>query len=417
MRHIASILFCVLTLSLASVAFAIPQEKQASAKQIQALIKALGDDDFVNRENASSQLIEIGEPATEFLKKAAKAPDAEVRFQVKRLIRLIEITGYKKRLEKFLESKDPNDGFGLAGWKKYSNILGTDRESRKLFVELHKNLPEAMKSLDKGNTEISKQFRAVMSNEINSKYGVLGINSRPIVRALICAMMLSIVHAEDKGNSYSMDSSVGSRLQDASLKDSIKSGPLKAPFKKVILKWINRAKKYDSMTTRRMYIAQSLGFPKAGLSQALLCLKSKTSVSSSYLSQAILYVGKHGSKEHLPLVYKFIDNGNPGQRAYILTKTNSTKSVQPKISDHAIEAYSSIAKWDPKEFGMYEIHHNVNYYMNTVLPSFDFKSTKVRKAGITKFKEKVKKSSPSSSNQKDSPETKTKEKEKAKAKK
>ncbi len=393
MRTIASILFCTLALTVLvnGTVLGFPQEDQASSKEIEKLIVALGDDDFVVRENASSKLLEIGESATKLLKKAAKAPDSEVRFQVKRLLRLIEITSYKRRLEKFLASKDPKDDFGLAGWKKFSGILGQDRNSRKLFVELHENLPGAMKSLDKGNTEIDKEFRTVMSSEINAKYNLLGINSRPIIRALICSMILSVVHTNNKGNSYSMDSQIGNRLQDASLKDSLKSGALHVQFKAIIIHWLNKSEKYDSMTPRRMYIAQSLGLPKAGLSQALLCLKSNTRVSSSYLGQAILFVGKNGSKEHLPLLYKFIDNNSSGQRAYMLTKTNSTKTVVPKISDHTIEAYSAILKWEPKEFGMYEIQHNSNYYMNSVLPGFNFESTTKRKAGIKKFKEKVKK--------------------------
>ena len=393
MRIIVSILCCTFTLSwmVTDQSSAFPQESAKKSKQeIEKLIKSLGDDDFVVRENASSKLLEIGEPATPFLKKAGKAPDSEVRFQVKRLIRLIEISGYKKRLEKFLSSTDPNDDFGLAGWKKFSGILGTNRDMRKLFVELHENLPKAMQSLDKSNSDITREFNLVMSSEINTRYNAGGA-SRSVIRALICNMILSMAHTDNKGNSYSLDSQLANRLQNSSFKEILKTGALGTPFKLTLNKWLNKTSKFDNMTARKFYVAQMLDVKEAGVKLATLCMTPGVSISSSYLGQAILFVGKHGSKKHLPQIYKFIDNTRTGQRAYVL---NQNRPMIPRISDHAIEAFSALAKWNPKDFGMYEMQHNPSYQMYTQLPDYGFESTKKRTAGIKLFKEKVKKTMP-----------------------
>src|SRR5262249_39292288 len=59
----------------------------ADAKRIAQLIKELDDDAFAVRENASQELAEIGQPALEALKAAAKGPSLEVRRRAQDLLR------------------------------------------------------------------------------------------------------------------------------------------------------------------------------------------------------------------------------------------------------------------------------------------------------------------------------------------
>src|SRR5262245_8454404 len=54
---------------------------EAMKEKIKGLVKQLGDDDFVVRENASKKLEEIGRPAVPFLREALKAGDLEVRMR------------------------------------------------------------------------------------------------------------------------------------------------------------------------------------------------------------------------------------------------------------------------------------------------------------------------------------------------
>src|SRR4051794_10242701 len=62
-----------------------PPEKDA-AKQVPALVKQLGDDDYHKREAAAKLLQEIGEPALPDLRGAAASPDPEVRERARGLV-------------------------------------------------------------------------------------------------------------------------------------------------------------------------------------------------------------------------------------------------------------------------------------------------------------------------------------------
>jgi hypothetical protein len=71
-----------------------PDKNTVDENAIRALIAQLSDDAFVKREAAHKRLAEIGGPALELLKKAAKeSPDAETRERATQLIELIQESG------------------------------------------------------------------------------------------------------------------------------------------------------------------------------------------------------------------------------------------------------------------------------------------------------------------------------------
>ena len=74
------------------------QDSEFEAK-IKVLIDQLADSDFSVRESAYQKLLELGDPALELLKAQQRAPDSEVRFRIKRLVRLIEIRGLQQRIQ------------------------------------------------------------------------------------------------------------------------------------------------------------------------------------------------------------------------------------------------------------------------------------------------------------------------------
>src|SRR6516164_8367992 len=72
---------------------------RADAERIAQLVKQLGSDDFADREKAAKELEQIGTPALEALRAAARGADAEVRMRAGALIGTIE---KKAAVEKIL---------------------------------------------------------------------------------------------------------------------------------------------------------------------------------------------------------------------------------------------------------------------------------------------------------------------------
>jgi len=74
--------------------------KDRTADRIAGLIKQLGDGRFTKREAAGRELIKIGEPALERLRKAATAADPEVQARAERIITTICGQVTRRELEK-----------------------------------------------------------------------------------------------------------------------------------------------------------------------------------------------------------------------------------------------------------------------------------------------------------------------------
>src|SRR5690242_6920522 len=79
--------------------------EQADADQVTRLIRQLGSDQFRERQQASTELEAIGEPAWEALADAAaRSDDPEVRRRARQLVRAIES---RRELHRFLGHTEP----------------------------------------------------------------------------------------------------------------------------------------------------------------------------------------------------------------------------------------------------------------------------------------------------------------------
>src|SRR5438552_3974190 len=86
-------LYRLFFLWLTAVCVSLPLVSPVAAeddKEIDRLVKQLGDDDFKKREAATKRLTEIGEPALDAVTKATTSDDAEVRHRAEDILAVIE---------------------------------------------------------------------------------------------------------------------------------------------------------------------------------------------------------------------------------------------------------------------------------------------------------------------------------------
>src|SRR5438094_479090 len=102
--------FALLLLALPFVAIAV----DPGGREVERLIRQLGDPRFARREAASKALAKVGEPALAALRKAAaSSDDVEVRLRAARLVEAIE-----NDLPSLFNGKDLTGWEGLEGaWK------------------------------------------------------------------------------------------------------------------------------------------------------------------------------------------------------------------------------------------------------------------------------------------------------------
>ena len=115
--------------------------------EIDVMIEGLGSDDFLVRQRASEQLLEVGSLAIAPLRAAKNAADQEVRYRANDILKQLLDTDFEQRAKRFL-AMDPesNNDCGFQHWQTFSQFAGTTSESRSLLLSIHKN-PQATKKL------------------------------------------------------------------------------------------------------------------------------------------------------------------------------------------------------------------------------------------------------------------------------
>jgi hypothetical protein len=353
--------------------------------EIDRLIKQLGDDEYTVREKARQQLQEIGAPAVDALRKALRAPDEEIRFQVRRLLRLIELSDYSNRIEKFLASADPANSFGLPGWKKFSAILGTDKTSRTLFVHYQKRYPDSMKALEGSDNDIDKQLNIVASSEIDLKSSARRYEDENVIRAIICSLVL--VLAKKNNSSSSMNESrIANWLADVRFKNIFENKKYHGPLDICVRKWMAKEVNYNTITGRRLNIAINLGMTKEGIEIAKKFVEG-TSSSSHYTSQAILFLGKYGNaKDHLKIIEKHLNSTGQAHAAF---DPKTRAQIRVNLGDVALAVALQMTNQKPADFGFKPLPE-VNYAGPSMYPRWFFKTKKDREKAMKKWTERRK---------------------------
>ena len=194
---------------------------------------------------------------------------------------------YNRESKRFLESNDPDESYGLPGWKLVSAKLGTDRSAKELFVVFQNRFSFAMQSLDQSSKEIERAFAKLGTQEIDSKRSS-GISNDKIVEALICALVLAESVDRDRVSMPNFDNRIANWLMDYQLRSYFSQA---SPYlKKLVGSWLGQGQEIDTFTARRLMIAINLGFKKQGWRLSELLLAKSANLSSSYKYQAILFI-------------------------------------------------------------------------------------------------------------------------------
>ena len=90
--------------------------------QIRELVKQLGSDSFVSREQASELILRQGNRSMPALENGLTHSDCEVVRRSRILISLISESEKKTKLQAFLEDVDGSKNTVLPGWERFENV-------------------------------------------------------------------------------------------------------------------------------------------------------------------------------------------------------------------------------------------------------------------------------------------------------
>ena len=140
-------------LGLASaIVFASNLYGQAPEAQVQSriadLVAQLDASDFDSREQATDELLSQGEAALQRLRAVPDSAPYEVRHRARMIRQRIEDDKFRTLSRSFLLDLDDGNSYGLPGWDRYRQLVGSTRTCKLLFLDMIRQQPEVAQLIE-----------------------------------------------------------------------------------------------------------------------------------------------------------------------------------------------------------------------------------------------------------------------------
>jgi hypothetical protein len=279
--------------------------------RLQELVKKLGDKSYRVRQDAARELLRYGPASVAALTAGTKDADLEVSERCRQLLPVAESLERNQKLAALLKNPSAPPPKGLAGLERFLKVAGDTKESRELYAEMmgiHHRTVEAAEKDARAAAEQYRQFADEIYNRWNmgarsGRYSYDNLfNSRADITFFFFLSADKRVRAHENGMNQAYILLYGTQVPKAiSEKDGTQA------MRKLFLDWLeNEPQQYLQQQGFRLAAQANL---KEALPVVLRMLK-KTETDGHSAVQVMTALTKLGSKEHLPLLDKFLKDTN-----------------------------------------------------------------------------------------------------------
>ena len=331
-------------------------------------ISDLSSNSFSKRDRAAALLLRSGEAAIPLLKEAAKSPELELHLQAERLVAQIADGVMEKMLSEFEADVDGSKGISLPGWERVSNRIGSNAETRKLFVKLFRAERELLAVYGSNSKQASKSF----NNRLKELYGAylaanrnrnqFGYRVNAVTESRYSILALMVLGSDkeievNEGLITQLDT-----LWQRAWPYHVKGGLAKSEAMRFCLgEWISH--RSDSPNVAQSHIILGMSYDaKQTLVVALKYLKESKNQQQHTTMYALLCVAKFGDKTNIPALLPFLENENIVMSG---TRRINKKNVAYKIQVRDLALVSLIHLSDQKyvDYGFKHINTNGPYFI------------------------------------------------------
>ncbi len=364
------------------------QDESAGRKEISALISQLGDDDFQVRELAERRILEIGAATIVELKNARLLGDSEIRLRARRLLVRVLRADYQQRIDRFIGSTDPEDSFGLNGWREFSSIAGHDQSARLLFVSMQQAEQDVFLAWNDDRQAFETAARAVMSD--------IGKSTGPIILpTLACAILIKTMENKSFGNAIQstsiasavdIDNLVGSqevianRLDENRIVRVIHAGPYEAAFMRLIKGWLDSLPATTSGNTLKLRMVIRLALSDYGDFAAQTSVDQE--IAADLRGEAIALVARSRQLKYIETIEPLLSDETLVGEFPAGYKQN--RIIRVEIRDIALAALVYISGQAFSEFGFEYFQGLDDQFI--VLSQAGFETTDSQHSAIAKWR-------------------------------
>jgi len=326
-----------------------------------ALVQQLGAARFSDRERAMRELVDMGLSALSALEKAIESGhDAEVRSRCEQIMESIKRRDFQRRLARFAEEPLGGRDFELPGWKRFEQLVGETKQSRRLFVEMLKSEGTLIRALEKSDTAAAAALEArclQLQYQRNTRSGVVQKASLAAVLFLAANEQITLTSRTDS-YIYSLTYRASSALLNNNSDAEVKI------LRKLLGSFVGRGDAGNGVGYQRLLLAMRFDL-KEGLKPAKEMAKMPGLVTH-VRQYAILAVAKLGGKQEIPVLEGLLDDKT------VLYRRRSGKSTtfECQVRDIALAGLWLLVKEDPKKRGFPNIRTNTYSLFSTSTVGF-----------------------------------------------
>lgn len=297
---------------------AVPDEDRSKARE---LVRKLGSEVFLEREDAENELSAMGRLArAALLEGANNDPDPEIRARCNGLLPRATAFEMKARLDSFLADTEGRYEHDLPGWNKLRATVrgdwtlfgwtfaprpGADKAARQLFVEFLKapGGRQLLNAISSGGNNLGPMVAGMKTELYYARYPRTGGAGRTPSLMEVAVVMYADAVTKSGGNGR--NSLFASVLSTSGITQAVQGTDDKALALRAVLNaWIDtRVDPYE------MYSAMNLASNSQNNDAACrlaLRLLAAPGAPGVYRGQAMMTLARLQSKEHLPALEKLI---------------------------------------------------------------------------------------------------------------
>lgn len=321
-----------------------------SKDEIAQSIKDLSSDAFSLRQEAAARLLAAGAAARPSLIELASGSDPETRTAARRLVALIDRSEFRRQLEAFAADADGRQGLSLPGWPEYQKLVGSDQQSRALFVDMQRQegpLIAAMYGGSKRAPEELFESRLVRITQWQNPNGERG-NMPPVGS---CAAMLFLAASPDITVTDAAASFVQNIIQRPPINTALAPDNPQPALRKLIVTWLLQCpNKNEDLLRQRLQVISSNGLIDA-LPLALRVCNDPQYIHVTALTKALalLMVGQFGNRSNVTQLEPLLDDTSECLPQQIQIPGQGATAVQ--VRDVTLVMLLTLTDQNPTDYG------------------------------------------------------------------
>lgn len=319
-----------------------PDSEAAPAMEV---VEQLGAEQWSDRAAATEKLMQGGEDVSAALRDGLRHPDTEVRRRCRRIL----VQRVKIELERGIARllADGSARHDLPGWERYRREVGSDDESRKLFVEMLREEPALMFACEASGSVASNATNARARQVIGGLYNRFTNERRIPSKGTIAALVFSASHPDVTDDDGLLNGQwMANLVRQANFVSMLTARPASSAAQKLIGLWL-RGESDDQGDLQRIRLAVTYQIPKDGLDFAMRIAARGQQGNTSVLTTAFEGISRLGGRQYAALLLPFLED----KRALGARVVNRQR-IQVEVRDIALAWLIYATKQEPATYNM-----------------------------------------------------------------